>query len=96
MIHHGGAGTTHSALRFGCASLIIPHFIDQFFWAKKVVGLGAGPKGVSIKQLNAENFEPILLELWNNKAYKQKAEWTAAQLSQEGDIEGLMELILSK
>ena len=93
MVHHGGAGTTHSALKFACPSLVIPHFIDQFFWAKKVVKLGAGPPGISIKGLTAENFEKMLLDLWNNGAFKEKASWIAAQMNQEGDVEGLMNLI---
>jgi len=32
VVHHGGSGTTHLALKYGCASMIIPHIIDQFVW----------------------------------------------------------------
>ena len=95
VVHHGGAGTTHSALRFGCASLVIPHFIDQFFWAKKVVDLGAGPKGMSIRELREDSFEKAVLEVWNNKVYKEKAEWVAERIQKEGDVEGLMELVFA-
>jgi len=28
VIHHGGSGTTHLALKHGCATMIIPHIID--------------------------------------------------------------------
>ena len=30
VVHHGGSGTTHSALRFGKPQLLIPHISDQF------------------------------------------------------------------
>lgn len=36
VIHHGGSGTTHTAIKYGCASLIIPHIIDQYVWNKIV------------------------------------------------------------
>lgn len=32
IIHHGGSGTTHLAIKYGCATMAIPHFIDQFVW----------------------------------------------------------------
>lgn len=73
VIHHGGAGTTHSAIKYGCSSLIIPHFIDQFFWNKVVADKNLGPKGVSIKKLNAAIFEKLLLDLLKNAAYKKNA-----------------------
>ena len=29
VIHHGGSGTTHLGLKYGCATMVIPHIIDQ-------------------------------------------------------------------
>ena len=42
LIHHGGAGTTTSALLAGKPQILIPHFADQDFWAKTVRRLGCG------------------------------------------------------
>ena len=42
IIHHGGAGTTASALHAGVPQIIIPHFGDQFLWAREVRRLGSG------------------------------------------------------
>ncbi|CAE7476165.1 UGT80B1, partial [Symbiodinium pilosum] len=36
VVHHGGSGTTHSALRFDRPQLIIPHIADQFLWMRLV------------------------------------------------------------
>ena len=36
IIHHGGAGTTASALHAGVPQIIVPHFGDQFLWAREV------------------------------------------------------------
>lgn len=41
-VHHGGAGTTHSALRAGLPSLISSFFVDQPSWGRAVKRLGVG------------------------------------------------------
>jgi hypothetical protein len=45
VIHHGGSGTAHMALKYGCAAMVIPHINDQFVWNKIVSDMGAGPRG---------------------------------------------------
>jgi len=94
VIHHGGSGTTHLALKYGCASLIIPHFIDQFYWNTIIHKLKVGGKGVSIKKLNESNFETLLLDLLNNENYKENAEKIAKEMQDENNTERLMKLIL--
>ena len=42
IIHHGGAGTTASALHAGVPQIIVPHFGDQFLWAKEIRRLKTG------------------------------------------------------
>jgi sterol 3beta-glucosyltransferase len=87
VIHHGGSGTTHLALKYGCASMIIPHIIDQFAWNELIHEMGAGPKGIKIGKINPKNLEPKILELVNNPAYKKKAEQVAIQIRAE-DLKG--------
>lgn len=43
-IHHGGAGTTHTAARAGVPQVILPFGGDQLFWAARVAARGAAPK----------------------------------------------------
>ena len=54
VVHHGGAGTTHEALRWGRPSVICPVFGDQPFWARRVAALGAGAPPLPQKRLTAE------------------------------------------
>lgn len=42
VIHHGGAGTTHTALAAGVPTVVVPSFADQFFWAWRVEQTGTG------------------------------------------------------
>jgi UDP:flavonoid glycosyltransferase YjiC (YdhE family) len=45
VVHHAGAGTTHSVLRAGVPSVPVPHVVDQFFWADELrrVGVATAP-----------------------------------------------------
>jgi UDP:flavonoid glycosyltransferase YjiC (YdhE family) len=83
VIHHGGAGTTHLAIKYGCATMIIPHFMDQFVWDKITSDIGVGPKGVKISRLTNKNLEPKVLELLNNKSYKEKSTKIGNQMKEE-------------
>lgn len=83
VVHHGGSGTTHTALKYGCATLIIPHIVDQYVWNKIVFEKGAGPLGLDISQINRKNIEPKILDLVNNGAYKKKAEALGQKMQNE-------------
>jgi len=94
VIHHGGAGTTHLAIKYGCATMIIPHFIDQFVWDKIICELGIGPKGVKISRITNKNLEPKVLELLNNRSFKEKSEKIGHQMKQEDFEDELYKTII--
>lgn len=52
VVHHGGAGTTATALRAGVPQLIVPHIVDQFFHARRIEQLGVGAR-VTKRELDA-------------------------------------------
>lgn len=96
VVHHGGSGTTHLALKHGCATMIIPHIIDQFVWDRIVYSTGAGPKGIGIDKITTRNLEPKLLELVNNDPFKKKAEQVASQMKEEHFREEIHEAIIEE
>jgi sterol 3beta-glucosyltransferase len=55
IVHHGGVGTTHEALRSGRPQVIVPFFGDQPFWADRVHELGVSPPPVLQEELTAEH-----------------------------------------
>lgn len=93
VIHHGGSGTTHMALKYGCATLIIPHILDQFVWNKIVSNLGAGPLGIKISKLTADRIEPKIIALFNNPSFKEKAENISKKMAIENFSEDILETI---
>lgn len=83
VIHHGGSGTTHMALKYGCAIMIIPHIIDQFVWNKIVQKKGVGPLGIDISKITINNLEPKVIDLMENDCYKQKAQELSKEIMNE-------------
>ncbi|MFC2126309.1 glycosyltransferase [Bacteroidota bacterium] len=96
VIHHGGSGTTHLSLKYGCATMIIPHIIDQFVWNKTIYDMGAGPRGVKIGEITTKNLEPKILELVNSNSFKKKAEQIAGQMAKENFREEIYKAIIEK
>ncbi len=94
VMHHGGSGTTHLALKFGCASLIIPHILDQHVWNKIIYDLGTGPKGIKIGKITEKNIEPKLMELMNDSGFKEKARQIERRMSKEDYSEELYNFIV--
>lgn len=52
VIHHGGAGTTATALKSGIPQIIIPFSVDQPFWAKRMFKLGCSARPIRKNNIN--------------------------------------------
>ena len=53
-VHHGGAGTTTAAARAGVPQVILPHILDQFYWAHRIERLGLGPRALPVDLITAD------------------------------------------
>ena len=95
VIHHGGSGTTHLALKYGCATMIVPHIFDQFVWNRVIDKLGLGPKGMRIEKMTTKNLEPKILELIHNRSFKKRAEKVARLMGKEDFREELYQSIVA-
>ncbi|MEO1513424.1 MAG: glycosyltransferase [Bacteroidota bacterium] len=95
VVHHGGSGTTHTALKYGCASMIIPHIIDQYVWNKMLFRKGAGPLGVDVDRIRTANLEPKMLDLFQNDSYKRTAEALGEKIKAEDFQNELYDFIIN-
>lgn len=81
IVHHGGAGTTATALRSGVPQLIVPHIVDQFFHGRRIAELGLGPAPVPKAKLSAT----IVADALKNRfEYWAKAQAIRASLNMAG------------
>ncbi|WP_143883676.1 glycosyltransferase [Chryseobacterium binzhouense] len=95
IIHHGGSGTTHSSIKYGCVSMILPHIFDQFGWNNLIAKKDLGPKGVAINKITEQNLKPLIVDLLENKKYKLKASEIAEKMGRENFENELYESIMN-
>jgi sterol 3beta-glucosyltransferase len=93
VVHHGGAGTTAEGLRHGRPTLILPQFMDQFDWARRVEALHAGPPPLPMKKVTAGELATRLDDLVGNDAYRAGAAAIASEMAHEPGVAGAVEEI---
>ena len=82
-MHHGGAGTTHAALRAGRPSVVVPHLADQFFWADLLHRRRVAAPPLRRSALTPARLEARLAEILRQPAFTTTAETLAASLTAE-------------
>ena len=86
MLHHGGAGTTHEACRAGTPQLCIPHFGDQYFWAREISRRGLGPPALPHVQLALPPLVDRLRALVTTPAYRERSAQLASTVAAEDGV----------
>lgn len=52
-VHHGGAGTTWTVARSGVPHVVVPHLLDQHWWARRLEALGVSGGSIPRQRLDA-------------------------------------------
>ena len=73
VVHHAGAGTTHTTLKTGSRSITVPHVSDQFAWSDDLHRLGVGTKPLKRTKLTAKALASRIREAVGNAQMKQNA-----------------------
>lgn len=81
-IHHGGAGSTHTAALSGLPQVVCPLFGDQPFWAERIRLQGAGLT-LPFRRLDAESLAATL-----SRAMDERHQDAAARLAERMQQEG--------
>lgn len=93
VVHHGGVGTTHTGLRAGRPSVLVPFFGDQPFWASRVAALGAGPPGIPREELTTERLTAAIEQAVSDKAMAANAAKVGQQMWLEDGVGRAVSLI---
>ncbi|MHA7773678.1 glycosyltransferase [Roseibium sp. M-1] len=93
IVHHGGAGTTHEALRWGKPSLVCPVFGDQPFWGARVHRIGAGPAPIKQGSLTPKKLARALKCL-EDPVYRVGAKRAADIIAGEPGARGTAERLI--
>ena len=73
IVHHAGAGTTHTTLKAGVPSIPVPHVSDQFAWSEELCRLGVAPAPLKRTKLTAKALASRIRETAGNARMKQNA-----------------------
>jgi vancomycin aglycone glucosyltransferase len=73
IVHHGGAGTTTAAAAAGVPQVLLPHLLDQFYWAHRIERLGLGPRGLPISLITADILSDRLDMALNDAGIRKRA-----------------------
>jgi sterol 3beta-glucosyltransferase len=73
VIHHGGAGTTHTTLESGTPSVICSTYADQPFWGERITDLKIG-RHIPFPKLTTENMIQAIQELQHDDVKARAAE----------------------
>jgi UDP:flavonoid glycosyltransferase YjiC (YdhE family) len=93
VVHHGGAGTTHSATRHGCPSVVIEHFGDQAFFARELQSLGVAPKVLHRRNITATKLARAIRIVLDSPDMRKKAEELSGLMRKENGVKKAVELI---
>lgn len=92
IVHHGGSGTTHSALSAAKPSLVVPFMADQSFWGRRLTALGMSVPPIAPKKLTPERLAEALRTLMENNAIHQRATNLGTQLRAEDGLAAACDL----
>ena len=93
VVHHGGAGTTQSALLAGRPSIVVPHAADQFFWGDLIHARGAGSKPLRATRLTVDALAARLRDVTQHPEYTANAQILGRALAQENGAQQAARLI---
>jgi vancomycin aglycone glucosyltransferase len=85
IVHHGGAGTVAVAARAGVPQIIVPHLLDQYYWADRLHRIGLSPPSIPQTRLTAEKLTSAVDECLSDGEMKSRAEMVRRDLSGAGD-----------
>jgi UDP:flavonoid glycosyltransferase YjiC (YdhE family) len=73
VVHHAGAGTTHTTLHAGVPSVPVPHVSDQFAWSEELARLGVAPPAIGRTKLSAPLLAARIRQVLDDPRMKRRA-----------------------
>lgn len=84
VIHHGGAGTSHTACRAGVPSIVVPFTGDQYFWAGRLATAGVAPRYVPHAKIDTEALSSMIAFAENPEVIRRAQTLGKAMQQEDG------------
>lgn len=83
IVHHCGAGTTHTSLKAGVPSVCVPHVSDQQGWAEELQRLGVAPAAAPRRTLTAPRLARRIQEALADPGMRTRAAALAERMKDD-------------
>jgi len=93
VVHHAGVGTTAATLRAGVPSVPVPGIMDQPYWSRRLVDLGAAPSYRGRRELDATWLANAIRSAADEPRYAERARELSAALATEDGAEVATKLV---
>ncbi len=93
VVHHGGSGTTHSAARSGCPSIVVPFTDEQYFWAMALHRLDIAGKPIWYTRATSEKLAKRIRSVLVSEETRERAKLIGKQIRQENGVSQAVEFI---
>jgi len=93
IVHHGGAGTSHTAAYCGCPSVVVPFMDEQLYWSKRLQKLGIAGKPLAINIATIDVLANRLRLVLDSDAMRQNAQNLSRQMQTRQNIGEAVRLI---
>jgi UDP:flavonoid glycosyltransferase YjiC (YdhE family) len=72
LVHHGGTGTAHTAIAFGCPSVVVPRCFDQHHQAARLSTVGAG-RSLPWRRLTSARAAMAIQDVLGDRSFTEAA-----------------------
>jgi UDP:flavonoid glycosyltransferase YjiC (YdhE family) len=93
VVHHGGAGTSHTASRAGCPSIVVEHATDQVFWGGVLHRAGIAPPHLHRRTVTASVLARAIRNVLSSSAMREKARSIGESMRREDGVKRAIVLI---
>lgn len=93
VVQHGGAGTTHTALRAGVPSIVVAHMAEQEFWAKELVRIGVSPGFLRFRNVAPEPLAALIRQTVGSERMRLMAKSVGEKMKHENGVQNAVKLI---
>lgn len=96
IVHHGGAGTSQSALLAGKPSVVVAHTSEQELWGRELERIGVAPKLLLRRKLTANQLAVAIKRVTGSKDFNEKANNLGMEMAKENGVATAVKLISAK
>lgn len=93
IVHHGGAGTSHSALRAGKPSVVVAHTAEQELWGRELERIGVASKLILRRASTPGRIAAAIKLVTRSKSINENARTLGAGMAKENGVATAMRLI---